>query len=172
VKRFSLVKIKNSSSGENQEDAKKSSNNFPQVIKLYNTENANGSIQHTSKVAILIDKHIANHTQDHSIGDSLHGFEWIIPNCWVKMFSVSQVNTHKQNGWQVKAQIDKHKDWDIKIVADEGKERLDVTTGQNEVDTDDIECLEMWNGVDLWPKDWEEDEHDFCVVEKTDEHEL
>jgi hypothetical protein len=75
VKRFSLVKIKNSSSGENQEDAKKSSNNFPQVIKLYNTENANGSIQHTSKVAILIDKHIANHTQDHSIGDSLHGFE-------------------------------------------------------------------------------------------------
>ncbi len=30
----------------------------------------------------------------------------------------------------------------------------------------------MWNGVDLWPKDWEEDEHDFCVVEKADEHEL
>jgi hypothetical protein len=88
------------------------------------------------------------------------------------MFSVSQVNTNKQNRWQVKAQIDKHKDWDIKIVADEGKERLDVTTGQNEVDTDDIECLEMWNGVDLGPKDWKEDEHDFCVVEKTDEHEL
>ncbi len=73
------------------------------------------------------------------------------------MFSVSQVNAHKQNRWQIKAQINKYKDWDIKIVADKGKEWLDVTTGQNEVDTDDIECLEMWNGVDLWPKDWEED---------------
>ena len=88
------------------------------------------------------------------------------------MFSVSQVNAHNQNWRQIKAQIDKYKNWDIKIVADEGKEWLDVTTGQNEVDTDDIECLEMRNGVDLWPKDWEEDEHDFCVVEKTDEHEL
>ncbi len=88
------------------------------------------------------------------------------------MFSVSQVNAHKQNRRQIKAHIHKDKHWNVKIIADKGKERLYVTARKNEVYAYEVECLEMWNRVNLRPKHWKEDEHDFCVVEKPDEQEL
>lgn len=86
---LSLVKVEYSGPGENKENAQKRAYNLSEVIKLYNTENTDGCVENTSKITILIDKDVADHAQNHSIGDSLHGLEGIIPDGGIKMFSVS-----------------------------------------------------------------------------------
>jgi hypothetical protein len=59
---FSLVEIKDTSSGKNEENTQKSSYDLSEVIKLYKTENADGRVEDTSKVAILIYENGAYHT--------------------------------------------------------------------------------------------------------------
>ena len=59
---FSLVEIEDSGPGEDEKDAQKCSNDFSEVIELNNTENAYGGIEYTSKVTILINEYITNHT--------------------------------------------------------------------------------------------------------------
>jgi hypothetical protein len=79
VEGFSLIQVEDAGSGEDEENAQKCSYNLSEVIELNYTENTDGRIEYTSKVAILINEHVTNHTQDHAIGHSLHRFKRIIP---------------------------------------------------------------------------------------------